>query len=73
MQYVRDELNRLIFETWQIYQLMRILVFIISNNNEFQKSKDDLFYSLVLAQVIENRLEPISKRLDALWADVCYK
>ncbi|MCM1339590.1 MAG: hypothetical protein NC191_07970 [Muribaculaceae bacterium] len=66
MKNIQDELNRLSYEVWELYQLMRILTFVIEDNNEIQDIDDTLLYPLALAKIIKDRLEPMSKELDLL-------
>lgn len=73
MEQAREELNRLTYETSQIYQLMRILVLVISENTDIREHNEELFYPLDLAQIIADRLEPISNQLDILWLSLADK
>lgn len=66
MKYMFEELNKLTYETSQIYQLVRILILAITNDIQYQKNNEDSYYPLALAEIIENKLKVIPNKLDVL-------
>ncbi len=66
MTEIKDKLDKISYEVWQIFSLMRILNYCIDYNSQFSDDEEDKFNISSLSQIITDRLKPISNELDKL-------